>query len=36
VIWAHSSNIRKKLDTLNAPVSIRFIRNAGYLLEAKQ
>jgi len=36
VIWAHISNIRKKLDTLNAPVSIRFIRNAGYLLEAKQ
>ena len=33
VIWVHISNIRKKLDALSAPVSIRFVRNAGYLLE---
>ena len=34
VIWVHISNIRKKLDGLSAPVSIRFVRNAGYVLEA--
>ena len=34
VIWVHISNIRKKLDTLSAPVAIRFVRNAGYILEA--
>lgn len=34
VVWVHISNIRKKLDTLGAPVAIRFIRNAGYILEA--
>ena len=34
VIWVHMSNIRKKLDTLGASVSIKFVRNAGYLLEA--
>lgn len=33
VVWVHISNIRKKLDALGAPVSIRFVRNAGYLLE---
>ena len=34
VVWVHISNIRKKLDTLSAPVAIRFVRNAGYILEA--
>ena len=33
VVWVHISNIRKKLDTLSAPVAIRFVRNAGYILE---
>lgn len=33
VIWVHISNIRKKLDQLNIPIRIRFIRNAGYILE---
>ena len=33
VIWVHISNIRKKLDTLGVPVSIKFVRNAGYILE---
>ena len=33
VVWVHISNIRKKLDALGASVSIRFVRNAGYLLE---
>ena len=34
VIWVHISNIRKKLDILSATVVIRFVRNAGYILEA--
>ena len=33
VVWVHISNLRKKLDALNTPLRIRFIRNAGYLLE---
>ena len=33
VIWVHISNIRKKLDSLSAPISIKFVRNAGYTLE---
>ncbi len=33
VVWVHISNIRKKLEALNAPVRIRFVRNAGYVLE---
>lgn len=33
VIWVHISNIRKKLDALGASVSIKFVRNAGYMLE---
>ena len=34
VIWVHISNIRKKLEALSAPVAIKFVRNAGYMLEA--
>lgn len=33
VVWVHISNIRKKIDLLKAPIRIRFIRNAGYILE---
>jgi len=33
-LWVHISNIRKKLDAISAPVAIRFVRGAGYLLEA--
>ena len=33
VVWVHISNLRKKLENLHAPVRIRFIRNAGYILE---
>lgn len=33
VVWVHISNIRKKLDMLSASVAIRFVRNAGYILE---
>ena len=34
VLWVHVSNIRKKLEALAAPVAIRFVRGAGYILEA--
>ena len=34
VVYVHVSNIRKKLDALSAPVVIKFVRNAGYILEA--
>lgn len=36
VVWVHISNIRKKIDLLGAPVAIKFVRNAGYVLEATQ
>lgn len=35
VVWVHISNLRKKLATLGAPLEIRFIRGAGYILEEK-
>lgn len=34
VVWVHISNIRKKLELLSATVAIKFVRNAGYILEA--
>lgn len=33
VVWVHISNIRKKLDAIQAPLEIKFIRGAGYVLE---
>ncbi len=33
-LWVHISNIRKKLAAMKAPVEIRFIRAAGYKMEA--
>ncbi len=33
VVWVHISNLRKKLDSMGAPVRIRFVRNAGYAME---
>ncbi len=33
VVWVHISNLRKKLSAVNAPVHIRFLRGAGYILE---
>ena len=36
VVYVHISNIRKKLEHMGASVTIKFVRNAGYLLEAKQ
>ena len=34
VIWVHISNIRKKLEGLSASVAIKFVKGAGYMLEA--
>ncbi len=33
VVWVHISNLRKKLAALDAPVRVRFLRGAGYILE---
>ena len=33
VLWVHISNIRKKMESLGAAVSIRSVRNVGYMLE---
>lgn len=33
VVWVHISNIRKKLEAVSAPFTVRFVRNAGYILE---
>ena len=35
VVWVHISNLRKKIAALDAPVEIRFVQGAGYLLEDK-
>ena len=34
VIYVHVSNIRKKIEALSAPVAIKFVKGAGYTLEA--
>lgn len=33
VVWVHISNVRKKINALHAPLEIRFVRGAGYVLE---
>lgn len=35
-IWVHISNLRKKLEMIGAPITIKFIRGAGYMLEGRQ
>ncbi|MBE6014850.1 MAG: response regulator transcription factor [Lachnospiraceae bacterium] len=35
-VWVHISNLRKKLESLDAPVQIRFQRGTGYVLEEKK
>ena len=35
IVWVYISNLRKKIDKLGAPVSIRAIRGVGYCLEKK-
>ncbi|MBQ8515413.1 MAG: response regulator transcription factor [Ruminococcus sp.] len=32
VVWVHISNLRKKINAVQAPFEIRFVRNAGYIL----
>ena len=34
VVYVHVSNIRKKIEALSAPVAIKFVKGAGYTLEA--
>ena len=34
VVYVHVSNIRKKIEGLSAPVVIKFVKGAGYILEA--
>ncbi len=33
VIWVHISNLRRKIEATGAPLSIRFVRGVGYVLE---
>lgn len=33
VVWVHISNLRKKISALHAPLEIRFVRSAGYVME---
>ena len=33
VVWAQVSNLRKKIAGIGAPVTLRFERGAGYILE---
>ena len=33
VVWVHISNLRKKITAIRAPIEIRFVRHAGYMLE---
>lgn len=32
-VWVHISNLRKKIEKVEVPVSIRYVRSAGYILE---
>lgn len=36
IVWVYISNLRKKIAALDAPVTIRALRGAGYCLEKKQ
>lgn len=36
VVWVHISNIRKKLAAMGAPIEIRYIKGAGYILEDRK
>lgn len=35
IVWVYISNLRKKFDKLEAPVSIKAVRGVGYCLERK-
>ena len=36
IVWVNISNLRRKIDNINAPVSIKAVRGVGYYLEKKQ
>ncbi len=36
VVWVHISNLRKKIEKVRAPLQIRFVRSAGYILERRR
>lgn len=36
IVWVYISNLRKKIEKLGAPVSIRAVRGVGYCLEKKE
>lgn len=36
VIWVHISNLRKKIGAIGSPLTIKFIRHAGYMLEVSR
>lgn len=35
VVWVHISNLRKKINAIEAPLDIRFVRGVGYTLEVR-
>lgn len=35
VVWVHISNLRRKLERLGAPLSVRFVRGVGYVIETE-
>ena len=35
VVWVHISNLRRKIDAVGSPLKIRFVRNAGYILDER-
>ena len=35
VVWVHLSNLRKNLDSIEAPVILKYVRHSGYILEEK-
>lgn len=36
IVWVYVSNLRKKIDSLGAPVNIKALRGVGYCLEKKE
>lgn len=36
IVWVYISNLRKKFDSLGAPVNIRAVRGVGYCLEGQE
>ena len=36
IVWVYISNIRKKIQTIDAPVEIKAVRGVGYCMEGKK